>query len=322
MLVEAIAALGAAAIPAGVYVHVSRLVKKVAQATVDNSVVITRAPPEKTRNPRVLAIMLGWGGATLKQMRRQTQWYIQNGVTTVTYIPPMIDLVHGYVDIRPLEKICEYTIEEIGEHKDPQVYLHVHSNNGMFAYGALLNIWSLDEYSFVETAIKGVVFDSCPNLERYIKSAAPMAFPLTAMILNRPQYFHWLYTPALLFVLPIMRMQARRPPHGIPKMECVQMCYDDYLENIPQLYLHSDADKLIPSSVVKKYIQLQSEHGKTVSEHVFKGSPHVGHFRMFPEEYTKQLIGFMRLDGATPLTKSDVRKEGTNGDEEKPKEGA
>lgn len=62
----------------------------------------------------------------------------------------------------------------------------------------------------------------------------------------------------------------------------------------PQLYIYSSSDKVIPFLEVESFIELQKKNGKVVLSHRLEESPHVDHFRTFPEIYSGQLKNFLR----------------------------
>jgi hypothetical protein len=70
------------------------------------------------------------------------------------------------------------------------------------------------------------------------------------------------------------------------------------LENQPlhisQLYLYSSNDPLIPYQQIEYHIGLQRQRGVHVRSFNFKTSPHVAHFKYFPDVYEQLVLDFIK----------------------------
>eukprot|EP00123_Amoebidium_parasiticum_P010352 comp20048_c1_seq2/m.24634 comp20048_c1_seq2/g.24634 ORF comp20048_c1_seq2/g.24634 comp20048_c1_seq2/m.24634 type:complete len:122 (-) comp20048_c1_seq2:226-591(-) len=98
-------ALGALALPALMFVHGRSVIVRKTSAGEDNKVVEGKAERETER--KVLVVVLGWGGAKLRQLRRLVEAYNQMGVDTLTYIAPMLAVIGGCIGTKAAEDICE-----------------------------------------------------------------------------------------------------------------------------------------------------------------------------------------------------------------------
>lgn len=66
--------------------------------------------------------------------------------------------------------------------------------------------------------------------------------------------------------------------------------------NVPQLYLYSNVDPIIPVADVQKHITTQRARGVVCTDFDFNDSPHCEHYKMYPDKYIKMLRQFVMVD--------------------------
>jgi pimeloyl-ACP methyl ester carboxylesterase len=136
--------------------------------------------------------------------------------------------------------------------------------------------------------IRGIIFDSSPA--QVIPDVAARA--LVAAVLGEPAE----------------KVQERHPLLvggtsaavgaylKVPLIKhCIQEVHDTWAQlapPCPMLFLHSAADVLVPPEVVQAFMKQQAARGAAVSDKLWPDSPHVDHWRAYPQEYEQQLQRF------------------------------
>ncbi|CAF1093591.1 unnamed protein product [Adineta steineri] len=246
----------------------------------------------------VLVCVLGWGGCTRRHLRRILNFYSLHEIPTVSWINPMFNYIFG-VDMKQIERILDFLIHENRDTKN--IIIHLHSNNGALVWSHMLHTMKTNEhYNQLLINIKGVIFDSSPYTRLnsssvwIIASAFIMSRPSVSIILNRAQYFHWLWTPLVTYYLSL-RYLYRRYFSSDPSTttDKILRIVSSTPKDVKQFYLYSNADRLVPHTVVEQYMAVQVDRGVNVTSHRFLGSGHVNHFRLHPVEYGKLVLDFI-----------------------------
>ena len=153
----------------------------------------------------ILVCVLGWGGCTRRQLRRLLDFYSSNGIPTISWINPMLNYLCG-MERKQIEHVLDFLLHENRTTK--KIIIHLHSNNGALAWSSMLDIMRTNEhYSQLLENIQGIIFDSAPFIrlnnssDWLILSAIGISRPCVSIILNRAQYFHWLWSPLIIYYL-------------------------------------------------------------------------------------------------------------------------
>lgn len=196
---------------------------------------------------------------------------------------------------------------------------HTFSNTGWLAYGAVLKRLRERHGSGIEKRIKGCVVDSAPHMEpdpqvwasgfstailkRRSKAAIAMTVSAEAAKAGAADIGASAFQPKQQPDVVEKALQALLEKFFSVylKLPAVQRKLEDLTEILareqppcPQLYIYSTADRVIPAESVEAFIRLQKSDGRRVVARRLDSSPHVDHFRTFPQLYTEQLTSFLR----------------------------
>lgn len=198
-----------------------------------------------------LVCVLGWGGCTRRQLRRLLDFYSSQGISTISWINPMGGYLFG-IDRKQVERLLD--LLKLQQQRNNGIVIHLHSNNGALVWSRMLGVMQTDErYSALLNDIKGIILDSAPfvhlddSSEWILASAIGVSRPCVSIILNRPQYFHWFWTPLIIYYI-VIRVTYQR--YFTSEVSTYLRHIRDALSGTPvhvtQYYLYSNADRLIP----------------------------------------------------------------------------
>ncbi|EOA32691.1 hypothetical protein CARUB_v10015989mg [Capsella rubella] len=261
-------------------------------------------------------VLLGWLGAKAKHLRRYVEWYNSRGINAVTFTVDVRDLLRLDLGRRLERRIAEFGNELVNwvsvkedDGREKCLVFHSFSNTGWLVYGALLESF-IGRQDLVEK-IKGCIIDSggADPLDTKIWAAG-----FTAAILKKrsstintepnchineddastPQKKERLGMESMMLsslgkVFPIIL----NLPDVNTRLTKIIKKLDENHPPCPQLYLYSSEDKVVPSHSVEVRIREQQKMGRNIHSFNFKSSPHVDHYRNFPDLYTSQLHSFL-----------------------------
>ncbi|KVH92368.1 Protein of unknown function DUF829, TMEM53 [Cynara cardunculus var. scolymus] len=246
--------------------------------------------PEDKR-PIATVVLLGWLGSKQKHLRRYAELYNLFGMDAVTFPASVFDVL-GFDLGRKLEtRIAALTDELVSwleeKEKDGRkrfLIFHTFSNTGWLAYGSILN--RLQGRPDLLEKIKGCVVDSGgdPELDPKVWAAGfstAMLKKQSSAVNSEPREIQNEATNANAYEKEPMRLT--KITSTLAKN---QPCY-------PQLYLYSTADKVIPSQKIESFADLQKKLGREVTTFNFKSTPHVDHYRTFPDTYKSLIQDFL-----------------------------
>lgn len=269
--------------------------------------------------PLMTTVLLGWLGSKPKHLKRYVEFYNSRGVHAVTFVASVgdflsIDLGKKFEErIRGLaSELVSWLSESEKDGKERYLFFHTFSNTGWLVYGRIVDL--MQSRPGLLERIKGCAVDSGgdPNIDprvwaagfgaALLKKQSSSAYPPTdAGARNEIQKgvanIHRkepLFTETMLLsALEKMFSFLLNLPSVNQRLSKIISIHLHNLPRCPQLYLYSTADKIIPYQSIESLIEHQKRSGKTVRSFNFGTSPHVDHYRTYPNEYSSQLEKFL-----------------------------
>lgn len=272
--------------------------------------------------PILTVVLLGWLGSQQKHLKKYAEWYNARGINAVTFTLPMADILSLSAAAKAEDHVEHLTdqlsswLEEETEGQkgtERQLVFHTFSNTGWLIYGVVLEKLSV-KGNWVDR-IKGCVVDSAPaaDLDPQVWASGFSAALLkkrssatngggmrdSGIADSRHPVFVEASKPhiaesAFLTLLEKFFVVFLKIPWINNRLSQVITVLSKEQPPCPQLYIYSTADKVIPSKMVESFMEKQRQQGRIVKSFNFESSPHVDHFRSFPEIYSKQVSNFLQ----------------------------
>ncbi|XP_062261220.1 transmembrane protein 53 [Platichthys flesus] len=241
-----------------------------------------------TKEPVV--ILLGWAGCKDRHLSKYSSIYNEQGCVTIRYTAPLktvfISESFGYKELsstalKLLEILFDYEVE------NSPICFHVFSNGGFMLYRYIVELLHSDE-QFSSLCVIGAVVDSAPgsgNVRGALRALTATLGPKISPVLR--------YVLLALFAVTVFLLRVVLYP--ITKY-IHKNHYDAVQEKPPawpHFYLYSRGDQVIRHRDIELFVEAVKQKGVPVDSFDFVSSPHVGHFRDFPEQYTLKCREFL-----------------------------
>ncbi|XP_034412362.1 transmembrane protein 53 [Cyclopterus lumpus] len=241
-----------------------------------------------TKEPVV--ILLGWAGCKDKHLSKYSSIYNEQGCVTIRYTAPLktvfISESFGYKELsstalKLLEVLYDYEVE------NSPVFFHVFSNGGFMLYRYVIELLAKDE-QFRSLCVIGALVDSAPGSGNVRGALRALAATLGPKITPLLRYVLLALFAVTVFLLRIVLYPLTKYVHK-NHYDAVQERPPDW----PHFYLYSRADQVIRHRDVELFVAAVKQKGASADSFDFVSSPHVGHFRDFPEQYALKCRNFL-----------------------------
>lgn len=241
-----------------------------------------------TKEPVV--ILLGWAGCRDKHLSKYSSIYNQQGCVTIRYTAPLktvfISESFGYKELsstalKLLEILYDYEVE------NSPIFFHVFSNGGFMLYRYISELLHSDK-QFSSLCVVGALVDSAPgsaNVRGALRALRATLGPKISPVLR---YVLLALFAVTVFLLRIVLYPLTKYIHK-NHYDAVQ----DRPPAWPHLHLYSRADQVIRHGDIQLFVETLRQKGVPVDVFDFVSSPHVGHFRDFPEQYACKCRDFL-----------------------------
>lgn len=253
--------------------------------------------------PLPLAVILGWGNATDRQLEPYRRLWRRLGAEPRTYVAnPLLGTVSPASEIRKVRREASEIVRASGAGAR-DVFAHLLSDNGFITWGVVLEeLGALPDGARTRDAVRGVVLDSTPGLHhgrrraqfarRMAQGMAPGVLRLLGRDAHRELRF---FRPALELVFSAIytfrEWRGQRPAVEIAEL------YERVLRwepAAPQLYFYGERDRISPPRGVEEHIARERARGLRARGVLVPGAPHVGCYPTAPDVYETEIDGLVR----------------------------
>lgn len=212
------------------------------------------------------------------------------GCVTIRYTAPLktvfISESFGYKELRNtalklLEILYDYEVE------NSPIFFHTFSNGGFMLYRYIVELLHSDK-QFSSLSVVGAIVDSAPgsgNVRGALRALTATLGPKISPVLR---YILLVLFAVTVFLLRIVLYPLTKYIHK-NHYDAVQ----DRPPAWPHFFLYSRDDQVIRHKDIEGFLETLKQKGVPVDSFDFVSSPHVGHLRYFPEEYTLKCHEFL-----------------------------
>lgn len=257
-----------------------------------------------------LVLLFGWLGADTRHLNKYAELYRSFGADVLTAQPSILQTAVPFLAVKLATSFAASVVshEEERQLESPNrpVIVHVLSNAGFLCFGTLLHLCHHHHHhpqddvfsQFKSTIIdnlRGIVIDSAPSRA----SPAIWARGTLTALLQKPvdadalEHEH----PVALKLAYNIAQRYLALPQVSKHLRNARAAWTHAVPPPPlpsQLFLFSTSDGIVPASHVEAFMSTQAARGVSVASHCWRGSGHVEHYKVYPEQYTRIVHSFVQ----------------------------
>eukprot|EP00755_Sulcionema_specki_P004159 Sspe_Gene.4224::Locus_1391_Transcript_1_1_Confidence_1.000_Length_2280::g.4224::m.4224 len=256
---------------------------------------------ESGRGGRPVVVLLGWAGATRKQLAPFVYFWLDQGCSVLRYTADIWGMSNPDLAKKPMETLYHH----IRTHTIPSRGFLVHccSSLGAHTLGCVLNIDNSFGRGLFEFC-RGIIYDSGPGLMPPEQVASEGRFCLsrlsetagviTSATEHKPlaPVVHILWTPYFLLILLFYAVW-----YGRQRMRAASDAFEGLTSVVAKetriLFLFSETDDFIPKEEIQGFRDMLRRRGYKVKECILQDTYHFSHMVDCPEATHKALLEFL-----------------------------
>lgn len=236
-------------------------------------------------------VLLGWGGCKERHLSKYTSIYGKHGCTTLMYIAPMEMLIS--VNPRKILTTNAKKLVNLLEDMDlieKPLFFHCFSNGGALMYDLIKEVLLKRDEIY---NVRGCIFDSGPTEFGLLY----MCRTLLVIFQNETfkKYVNSIVIFLYLYILFLYNWMLSYFYDNQDILKKISLWHSLVLESniCPQLFLFSKEDTICNYKSIQKFIELRKNKDVKVDFYMWNKTPHVSHFRYFPDQYARIILDFV-----------------------------
>ncbi len=228
-------------------------------------------------NNKPLVVLSGWALAKKKHLHKYSDIYNSLGYPTLCLMPSLTHVLK----LSSNEKYSSNMTRLLENTYSGPIVFHLFSISSTILLPYFAGVAVANNLKNIQ--LKGIIFDSGPILFCHKTGVAAASNLMEEGRINKLAYYFFITCSFLLEALQV----------GAKTREEYSVALKRQALAVPQLYLYSDRDPVVPVEWVEKVIGEQRGLGRTVEGVMFQRANHVKLLQSEPVKYTNLITSFL-----------------------------